>query len=311
MNHPPDAPSTKEGPVTQLQLVLGVIRLPFLILAPACVLLGIACAQQASDSVSFPHAVLALLGGLLAHASVNALNEYSDFKSGLDLKTIRTPFSGGSGALAQNPGLAPQALVIGLATLAGTALIGVFFVLRSGWMLLPLGLVGLLTIAIYTPLLSRSPFLCLIAPGLGFGPLMVVGTSFVLTGRYTTTAVVASLIPFFLVSDLLLLNQFPDASADRTVGRRHLVIAAGLRTSAFIYSLFLGCAYATIVLGVWSGVFPKASLLGLLTVPLAVAAARGAYRHGADVPRLIPSMGLNVLVNVATPLLVAVGLWIG
>jgi 1,4-dihydroxy-2-naphthoate octaprenyltransferase len=291
--------------------VLGVIRLPFLILAPACVLLGIACAQQASDSVSFPHAVLAMLGGLLAHASVNALNEYSDFKSGLDLKTTRTPFSGGSGALAQNPAFAPQALAIGLAALAGTALIGVFFVLRSGWMLLPLGLVGLLTIAIYTPWLSRSPFLCLIAPGLGFGPLMVVGTSFVLTGRYTTTAVVASLVPFFLVSDLLLLNQFPDASADRTVGRRHVVIAAGLRTGAHVYTLFLVCAYATIVLGVWFGVFPRASLLGLLTVPLAVAAARGAYRRGADVPRLIPSMGFNVLLNIATPLLVAVGLWIG
>jgi 1,4-dihydroxy-2-naphthoate octaprenyltransferase len=291
--------------------VLGVIRLPFLILTPACILLGIACAQQASDSVSFPHAVLAMLGGLLAHASVNALNEYADFKSGLDLRTTRTPFSGGSGALAQNPAFAPRALAIGVGALAATGLIGIYFMWRSGWMILPLGLLGLLTIAIYTPWLSRSPFLCLIAPGLGFGPLMVVGTSFVLTGRYTATAIIASLIPFFLVSDLLLLNQFPDASADQAVGRRHLVIAAGLRTSASVYSLFLLCAYATIVLGVWFGVFPLASLLGLLTVPLAVAAARGAFRYGADVPHLIPSMGFNVLVNVATPLLVAVGLWIG
>lgn len=297
--------------MTQPQLVLGVIRLPFLILTPACILLGIACAQQASDSVSFPHAVLAMLGGLLAHASVNALNEYADFKSGLDLRTTRTPFSGGSGALAQNPAFAPRALAIGVGALAATGLIGIYFMWRSGWMILPLGLLGLLTIAIYTPWLSRSPFLCLIAPGLGFGPLMVVGTSFVLTGRYTATAIIASLIPFFLVSDLLLLNQFPDASADQAVGRRHLVIAAGLRTSASVYSLFLLCAYATIVLGVWFGVFPLASLLGLLTVPLAVAAARGAFRYGADVPHLIPSMGFNVLVNVATPLLVAVGLWIG
>ncbi len=42
--------------------------------------------------------MLALLGAFLAHISVNTLNEYFDFKSGLDLETIKTPFSGGSGA---------------------------------------------------------------------------------------------------------------------------------------------------------------------------------------------------------------------
>ena len=46
--------------------------------------------------------ILALAGGLLAHISVNALNEYLDFTSGLDLTTLRTPFSGGSGTLPAN-----------------------------------------------------------------------------------------------------------------------------------------------------------------------------------------------------------------
>jgi 1,4-dihydroxy-2-naphthoate octaprenyltransferase len=297
--------------VSKLKLALGVIRLPFLVLAPACVFLGIACARRTSGEINLPQAYLAMLGAVLAHVSVNALNEYSDFKSGLDLKTRRTPFSGGSGALAASPEFAGAALAIGLVSLAGTAAIGAYFVVERGSGILPLGILGILTIAAYTPWFSRNPILCLIAPGLGFGTLMVVGTSFALTGRYTGIAFLASFIPFFLVSDLLLLNQFPDAAADRTVGRKHLVIVAGLRIGSLVYVAQLAGAYLVILAGVFLEIFPLASLLGMATLPLAVAAGVAAFRHGADVPKLIPAMGMNVLVNLLTPVLVAVGLWIG
>ncbi len=46
---------------------------------------------------------LVLLGALAAHGAVNALNEYADYRSGLDLRTARTPFSGGSGTLVDHP----------------------------------------------------------------------------------------------------------------------------------------------------------------------------------------------------------------
>src|SRR4030042_5008663 len=45
------------------------------------------------------HALLAFLGLLLCHIGVNVLNDYFDYRSGIDLKTRRTPFSGGSGIL--------------------------------------------------------------------------------------------------------------------------------------------------------------------------------------------------------------------
>ena len=160
----------------------------------------------------------------------------------------------------------------------------------------------------YTPWLARYPLLCLVAPGLGFGPCMVIGTHFVLTGEVGWTSLVASLVPFFLVSDLLLLNQFPDVEADRSVGRRHYPIAIGRRASSLIYGAFLALTYVAILVGVLSGRLPTLSLLGLLTVVLAVPAGVGAYRFAEDVPKLVPAMGLNVIVNIATPVLVAVGL---
>jgi 1,4-dihydroxy-2-naphthoate octaprenyltransferase len=77
--------------------------LPFLILTPACVLLGLGTALSASKSINIHYFILALTGAVSAYISVNTFNEYFDFKSGLDYKTIRTPFSGGSGALPKKP----------------------------------------------------------------------------------------------------------------------------------------------------------------------------------------------------------------
>jgi 1,4-dihydroxy-2-naphthoate octaprenyltransferase len=286
------------------------MRLPFLVLPPACVLLGIGTALWTEGEISVLHAIIAFVGALAAHISVNALNEYYDFKSGLDARTVPTPFSGGSGTLQASPEAAPSAQITGLATLALAALVGIYFLFVWGWALLPLGLLGLILVYTYTNWLTRSPLLCLIAPGLGFGTLMVMGTDFVLTGSYTWTAFVASLVPFFLVSNLLLLNQFPDVEADKSVGRRHYPIVIGRRASSLIYGAFLLGTYLAIILGWALDLLPAAALLGLLTVVIAVPVGIGAYRNADDREKLMPSMGLNVLLTVLTPILAAVGLLI-
>ncbi len=294
----------------RLKALMGPMRVPFLVLTPACVLLGAGTAYWRTGQLNWTYFLLALLGAVAAHVSVNALNEYFDFKSGLDLRTQRTPFSGGSGTLPAHPELAQDALRLGIAAAALTALIGLYFISVRGWALLPLGVLGLLTVVAYTPLVTRSPFLCLIAPGLGFGPLMVMGTDFVLTGHYSASAFVASLVPFFLVNDLLLLNQFPDVEADRTVGRRHYPMVIGRRKSSLIYAAFLALAYLSLVVGVLLGYLPRPALLGLLTLILAVPTARGAYTDADNIQALLPHMGKNVIINITTPVLIAAGLFL-
>jgi len=286
------------------------MRLPFLVLPPVCVLLGAGAAVWTHGTINLFHLLLALVGATAAHVSVNALNEYFDFRSGLDLRTQRTPFSGGSGTLPARPDLARTALAIGLGTMAIAAAIGVYFMSVRGLGLLPLGLAGLLLILIYTPLLTRAPLLCLFAPGLGFGVLMVMGTAFVLTGVYTWTAFVASLVPTFLVSDLLLLNQFPDVEADQSIGRRHYPITLGRRASAWIYDAFLLLAFLSIIVGVVAGALPAAALLALLALVIAVRVAIGAIRYAEDLPGLLPYLGQNVILQIVTPLLLAIGLFI-
>lgn len=102
------------------------IRGPFLILTPVCVFLGVSTVVANQISVDLQLLLLILLGAVLAHISVNTLNEYFDFRSGLDLTTTKTRFSGGSGALPENPEMANTVLAIGVVSLLATSLIGFF-----------------------------------------------------------------------------------------------------------------------------------------------------------------------------------------
>jgi 1,4-dihydroxy-2-naphthoate polyprenyltransferase len=290
--------------------LIGPMRPNFLVLTPACVLLGIATAFWSGAILNPLYIVLIILGALMAHISVNALNEYHDFKSGLDLITEATPFSGGTKTLPENPDKAHWALITGLVCLGLMTGIGIYFLMERGLQLLPIGILGIIIIYTYTPLITRSPFLCLISPGLGFGPLMVMGTDFMLTGRYSWTAATASLVPFFLVNDLLLLNQFPDVEPDRQFGRDHLLIRIGRKSGAIVYNVFLILAYVSIVAGYLSGVLPWGALLGLFTFILAVPVMRGVIHHADDIPGLIPFMVKNVIINISTPVLVALGLFL-
>lgn len=294
--------------MTSLKLLTGPMRLPFLILAPVCVLLGLGTALWTGGTIDVADLALVLVGALAAHVSVNALNEYFDFRSGLDAKTSRTPFSGGSGTLQAAPQLAGWALGVGVGSSLILVIVGACLLWARGLLFLPFGLLGLAIIYAYTPLLTRSPILCLLSPGLGFGPLLVLGSHFALTGRLSWSALAVSLVPLFLVSNLLLLNQFPDVAADRSIGRRSLPVVYGRRAGAAVYGAFHLLASLSITIGVLAGALPTLSLLGLATLPLALLSVVGALRNGADAKALLPAMGMNVVTNLLTPVLVAVGL---
>ena len=295
-----------------LSFLFGPMRVPFLLLTPACVVLGAGTAFYSAGAFRLKWFLIALAGGICAHISVNAINEYEDFKSRLDFRTTRTPFSGGSGTLPANPEKAVWVLTMGVVTLGLTVLVGLYFVWLRGYGLLWIGIPGVLAIFLYTRWLTRDPLLCLLAPGIGFGPCMVMGVDFVLTGTCGPTALAASLTPFFLVSNLLLINQFPDIEPDAQVGRRHLMIAYGRRTGAAVYGIFLAGAYLSVV-GAWlMGWFPATAIAALITAPLAVKTAAGVARHCESQPEaLLPYMSRNVIITLATPVLLAAGLFIG
>ena len=94
----------------RFQAMLAIARGPFLLLTPAVLFPAAAVSFQLTGGLALDLLLLIVVGALAAHVAVNALNEYQDFKSGLDNITRRTPFSGGSGTLPDRPALLGTAL---------------------------------------------------------------------------------------------------------------------------------------------------------------------------------------------------------
>jgi 1,4-dihydroxy-2-naphthoate polyprenyltransferase len=296
--------SPKEKRAVSLKTWFLETRPQFLLLPVVLIIAGTAVAWY-DGFFNLTYALIALIGLLLCHASVNILNDYVDFKSGVDLKTLKTPFSGGSGLLPANKLSAKQTLWFGVICLILAIPIGIFFSLVQGWQLLPLIVVAGLCIVLYTPLILKSHFPEW-SPGLGLGILPVLGAYFVQTGQYTFSAVAASIPAGFLVLNLLLLNEFPDVEADITVNRRTLPITIGKKRAAVVFTTFTVLTYLWIIAMVIIGSMPKTELLVLLTLPLAYKAIRGSFGYN-NLGRLIPAMGSNVMTVLGIPLIMGIG----
>lgn len=292
--------------------ILKTMRVPFLILTPACIFLGLATAFPYLDNFPTVNFILILSCGLLAHISVNMFNEYHDFHSGLDAKTTRTPFSGGSGGLLEAPQVHRAVLFLAVSALLLTAAIGFYFMLTIGIEALLFGIVIILT---YTKWLNRSPLLCLLAPGISFGTLMVLGAHWVLAGNLAMTALLASIVPLCLVSNLLLLNQLPDIQADMAVGRRHFPIQYGIKNSVLLYILLVLVAITTVTFSVAGHYFPVWSLISLLPLFSSFVIVRGVWLYvhqkSSGIESLIPFLGLNVAVTISTPVILGLTLIFG
>jgi len=288
--------------------VVRSARPNFLVLAPLCVGLGVTIAWKQGEPPAIIDTLLVFVGALLAQAAVNLLNEYEDFVSGLDLFTQRTPFSGGSGSLPEVPSAAKGVLVAGIGTLALVIAIGCYFLWLRGLPMLVLGGAGVVLIVTYTRWITRSPLLCLLAPGMGFGPIMVLGTLIALGARLDATAVAASVVSLLLVSELLLINQIPDADADRKIGRKHLVITQGQQAAARLVALMLAGSYLTIALSIASHWFPLWTALALATAPAALWISLQLPAAIQKPERLNGVLGINVATLLATLALLIVGL---
>lgn len=290
--------------------VLMTARPNFLILSLSVVLLGSSVSIYQGAQWSWMLFSLVTIGAILAHAAVNILNEYQDFNSGLDLITQRTPFSGGSGALVNDPESVKAVRLAFQVVMVGLAVVGLLLIEHSGWPIAIIGLVGIAMIVFYTKFITRMPWLCLIAPGLAFGPLMVIGSYYVLTGTVSELVIVLSLVPFFLVNNLLLLNQIPDLEADKKVGRYNILMHLGLENGLQIFAAFNLLAFGVLALAVLIFDLPSYAWLGMLALLVVFPMMRDLQISYGDSDKMLPVLAMNVIINLITPVLIAAGLFV-
>ncbi len=288
----------------RLKVWLMETRPQFLILSVVLAFLGSSIAWY-DGFFNWGIAVLAGFGLVLTHVSVNTLNDYFDYRSGVDLKTRRTPFSGGSGMLPESMLKPRQVFWLGVGSLIIAAVIGIYFIVTRGWQLLPLLVVAGLCIVLYTPFILRtkSPEW---AAGLGLGTLPVMGIYFVLARDYNIPLVIASIPSGILVHNLLFLNEFPDVEADKVAKRTTTPITYGLKKAGKIYIALTIAMYLWIIGSVIARVMPVFTLIALLTAPFAYKAIKAALTP-EDISKIVPGMANNVLVVLVTQALLGLG----
>ncbi len=285
----------------------GLARAPFLLLPVTLVICGAGAAAY-EGMFHWGPTILALVGLVSVHIAVNALNEWSDMRRGIDLRTVRTPFSGGSGTLPSGAAPPRAALRLGIAAAGLGLIIGVWFLLQVGWPFLPFLIAGAVFVLGYTDALARIG-IGEMAAGLGLGGLAVAGVALVQEGSLGPVAIAACVPAFFMTFNLLLLNEFPDEVADRDGGRKNIVILSGRRAAALIY-IFAGLIVPVWIVGcVVARIFPPMVLFATLPSALLINPVKWALVDPSEeVP--IPALGANVIWNLATNALLGVLLYV-
>lgn len=280
-----------------LKAYAGVARAPFLLLPITLVAAGAGVAVY-DGAFSWFRTAIALVGLVALHMAVNIFNEWSDMQTGIDLATERTPFSGGSGTLPAGGMSQRGALVFGIVCSAIGFAVGVYFLSVIGPAVIPILIVGGVCVLAYTDVLARLG-VGELAAGLGLGGLPVVGTALVNTGRVSDAAVAAAVPATLMTFNLLLLNEFPDESADRQGGRRNLIILLGRRYAAWVYVAAAMATPLSILISVLTDILPPLCLAAMIPSVLLVKPLIWAVSDPAR-PVPIPALGANVIWMLAT-----------
>ena len=294
------------------------LRIPFLSLPVIFVPLGIMVALS-DGFFNLSYGILTLIGVVSLHASVNVLNDYFDYKSGIDTTTTPTPFSGGSRVLPEKL-LTPNAVLIaGVVLLLIGSSIGLYFLNLFNFDIILLGiiLISVFSVILYSPLLSKFALGELFV-FLNFGPLLFTGIYFIQSGGLINIeAIIVGSIVGLMTTGILYINQFPDTVADKSKGRLHIVARLGKKRAVNLYNYMMGASYVIIIVSVITpfiiGIgIPLTCIIALLTFSLT---PKGNFRTASKIlgkdyekiMELIPAMGNTVMTTLQTSILLLIG----
>ncbi|MFQ6136609.1 MAG: 1,4-dihydroxy-2-naphthoate octaprenyltransferase [Candidatus Hydrothermarchaeales archaeon] len=289
---------------------INALRVPFFTASIVPVALGGAIAWALEGAFNPFYFVLTLVEVVCLHAGANLANDYFDFKSGCDVITRElTPFNGGSRVLPDEL-LTPRSVYAASMIFFGIGiLVGFYLALKLGWILLLLGVIGLLSGYLYSapPIYLASRGIGELLVGLNFGPLVVLGTYYVQVQRFAFEPLVASLPAGFLIAAVLYINQFPDYDADKEVGKAHLVVRLGREKAVKGYVAIIAATYVSISLATLLKITPLSTLMGLVTIPKAKNAIAILKKYYDNTPKLIPANAATIQIHFFTGLLLALG----
>jgi 1,4-dihydroxy-2-naphthoate octaprenyltransferase len=295
----------------------GVWRLadPKITLASAASLFLGAAAAAADGALAWGWLAATVLGIFFVEVAKNASGEVFDFDSGTDAAVApvdRSPFSGGKRVIVDGLLTRRQTWAVAAIAYALAAATAVLIVLAREPRVLGLALAGAACAWFY-----HAPPLKLAYRGLGeiavaacYGPLIAAGVYLVQRGR-VSPALLLTAVPLGLaIGAFLWINEFPDYAADRSAGKRTLVVRLGRARASRVFTGLVTVTFLWVLLLPALGV-PPPVLLGLAGLVPAAAAARRLAREGENTARVVPAQAWTLLSFLLLGLAAGAGLLLG
>lgn len=292
-----------------MNIYLKALRAPFLAGSLVPVIIGAAFALS-SKTFSLWLLLLCAVGITGLHLGANLLNDYFDAKGSDPINMRVTPFSGGSRVI-QDGELAPRmVLFMALFFFAIGFAVGIWLICLNRPLVIPIGLLGLGAGWAYS-----APPLQLMSRGWGeaviffaFGPLVTLGTYYVMSGSLSWPAFAMGVPQGFFIAGVIWINQFPDYEADRRANKRNLVVRLGPGNSRYLYCFIMLMAFVFVFFLIGVTGFSYLIMLSFLAFPLTMRAMRILWREYLSYEGTVPAQALTIQTLIAHGLLLSIGI---
>ena len=292
-----------------------IMRLPFLSATLVPIFVGAAIAKFAGYPIQWGWLALTALGGSLLQIGTNTSNDYFDHISGTDEINYNYSNKGlnGGGRGIQMGLISPEGMLkLAIVTFGLSALVGIPLIVKAGYSILWLGLIGFLSGLFYTAppfKFSSRKGLGELLIGLNFGPLMVAGSALVQTGTLLPEAFLIGIPICLLIAAVVYVNEFPDHDSDKQSGKNTLIVVFGPEKARAGYVSLVVGAFLSIIALVLSEKLPQETLISLLAAYFGFRAIQTLYKHYNS--RLLePANWGTIIMHTVTGLLLFIGLWI-
>lgn len=282
-----------------------VIRIRFLLSSVIAVSVGLVISWWHIGQIDILYAIMTMGGVVSLHASVDLLNDYWDFKRGIDTQTQRTKMSGGTGVLPEGLLQPNQVYRAGIAFLIIGALIGSYFVIIDGIVIGMILTFAVVSIYFYSTKIVDSGLAEIFVAIKG--TMIVLGTYFIQTLEINLTTIMGGIFIGALSSLVLFITSFPDFEADKAKGRKTLVISVGKQKATIVFWIFPIVVYSILISGIFYEIFPIYCIISLAMFPLIIKAGLLLKQNFDDINKLIPAMSYTITFSRITGALFVIG----
>ncbi|MBW1816761.1 MAG: 1,4-dihydroxy-2-naphthoate octaprenyltransferase [Deltaproteobacteria bacterium] len=295
-----------------MNAIIRALRVPFLAGSIVPVIIGAAFAflEKSFDVVFF---LVSVLGVAALHTGANLINDYYDARGSDSLNVRLNPFSGGSRVIPDRELGPGTMMVMALFFFALSLACGIWLVFAGRPLVAVIGLLGLAIAWAYS-----SPPLQLMSRGWGeiaiffaFGPLVTLGTAYVMTDRMSWPAFTAGIPQGFFIAAVIWINQFPDYDADRAANKRNLVVKLGPERARYVYAFVMLAAFFSVLYLVGAVGLHYLIMLSFVSTPLGLKAIWIFWKNYDSHEGIIPAQALTIQTLIAHGVLVSVGLVLG